>query len=168
MSPPTTLSAADRAILTESSIFNGLGSKEMTPILEASKIKIYDTGKTIMSSGDVGDGIYVVLDGQVSVFLPQPILGDDGAPDVDVKISLATLDRGACFGEYSLVDEKEVSATVQAITPVRLGYLSKTDFYQIANTDLVTANVIYRNLLHVLVSRCRAANMELDGGLLFY
>ncbi len=162
------VSESDRQLFAGSSVFKGLPAQAMHPILEATTIRVFNADQTILSSGEVGDGIYVLLDGQVKVFLPQEVIGSLPASKTEMKISLATLERGACFGEYSLVDQKEVSATVQAVTPVRLGHLATTDFHQIVSDHLLTGNIIYKNLLRVLVSRCREANMELDGSLLIY
>ena len=69
---------------------------------------------------------------------------------------------GACFGEYSLLDQKEVSATVEAVSPARICYLANSDYRRIVDTDLAVENIIYRNLLNLLVGRLRAINLELD------
>ncbi len=166
MHADATLSQADKQILAGSSVFQGLPENEMAHILAAIKIQRYDADRVIISSGDVGDGIYVILEGQVRIFLPLTETDEDKPAKPEMRISLATHEPGACFGEYSLIDQKEVSATVQALSPVRLAHLSTIDFQEIASTRLLAENLIYKNLLRLLVSRCREANMELDGSFL--
>lgn len=166
MNTDTTLSQNDKQILAGSCIFQGLPENELDHILSAIKIRHYDADEMIMSSGEIGDGIYVILEGQVKIFLPLTEEEEDASIKPAMRISLATHEPGACFGEYSLIDQKKVSATVQTLSPVRLGHLSAINFQEIASTRLLAENVIYKNLLRMLVSRCREANMELDGSFL--
>lgn len=161
-----TLADADKQILVQSLVFKGLPPNEITPIIDASQVRIYGNGQTILSSGNVGDGLYVILEGKAEVYLPGPSVNHDAFSKHAMKESLATLECGACFGEYSLVDQKEVSATVDALTRTRLCHLSTQNFNKIISTNLLVANIIYKNLLLLLVSRCREANSELDGELL--
>ncbi len=159
------LSETDKQAIEASAVFKGLSPDEIAPILDATQVRIGQAGQVIMSSGARGDGIYVILEGQASVFLPQVITDDlTEKAELEDKIELATLTRGACFGEYSLVDQKEISATVQATTQVRLGYLPTPVFHDVIGTHIKTESMIYKNLLEILVSRCRSANMELDMG----
>ncbi len=162
------ISPSDKAAFATSSIFKNLPAEEMDALLLAFEIRTFQPNHVIMSSGDVGDGIYVILKGQAKVFLPMPKPTDDRSSKPTVKISLSTLSRGACFGEYSLVDQQPVSATVQALTPIRLAHLSTSAFGRMTRDFPLAENVIYKNLLRTLVSRCREVNMELDGNFLLY
>ena len=107
--------------------------------------------------------LYVVLEGTVDVFLPQGGTENKKPSKDGFKMSLATLECGACFGEYSLVDQKAVSASIDALTPARLFHLSTQDFHQIIKAHLLAENIIYKNLLKLLVCRCRGGNRELEG-----
>ncbi len=113
-----------------------------------------------MSLGDKGRGLYIVLEGRIEVFLPHKDFNK--TPIDDLKISLDMLEAGTCFGEYSLVDQKNVSASVSAMTEARLFHLSTEDFYRIADTQMNVENIIYKNILKLLISRCRGVNQELE------
>lgn len=90
-------------------------------------------------------GLYVVVEGEVEVFLAQ-VAGD---------VRLNTLHPGDCFGEYSLIDGKETSASLRAVTPSRLFFLPRGLFLRMVENDLQAGNTIYRNLLLLLIERLR-------------
>ena len=99
MNADATLSQADKQILAGSSIFQSLPENEMAHILAAIKIQHYDADHVIMASGDIGDGIYVILEGQVKIFLPLTENDEDRTAKPAMRISLATHEPGACFGD---------------------------------------------------------------------
>ncbi len=63
-----------------------------------------------MKQGDAGDAFFIVSDGTLEV-----IVEDDGAPR-----TVATLERGAFFGEIAALLGELRSATVKAASPVTL------------------------------------------------
>lgn len=79
----------------------------------------FSAGEVIIKEGDVGDRLYLIHKGQVQV------LGSDLAGG---KRLLAVLREGDYFGEMALLYDMPRSATIRAITPVRLYSLSKQDF----------------------------------------
>lgn len=151
---------ADKKLLLESSIYQGLSDEQMNLVLGACQLKPYTAGQRIVSAGDIGQGLYVILEGQVKVFLPQAIT--EGTDEQILKVSLAKLQPGSCFGEYSLLDQKEVSATIEALTPTRLCYMPNTEYRRIVEANLAVENIVYKNLLNLLVNRLREMNLELD------
>ncbi len=78
-----------------------------------------DPGDDLIEEGEEGQGLFLVLKGQVEVTKK----GDDGQ-----KISLATLEEGAVFGEISLIHDQPTTATCTAITRGELLFLPKRDF----------------------------------------
>ena len=150
----------NKKLLIGSSIYQGLSESELDLILSVCELKQYTPGQTIVNAGDIGEGLYVIMEGQVKVFLPQTIT--EGTDEQILKVSLAKLQPGSCFGEYSLLDQKEVSATIEALTPTRLCYMPNIDYKKIVESNLAVENIIYKNLLNLLVSRLREMNLELD------
>ncbi|MEQ9642198.1 MAG: cyclic nucleotide-gated ion channel [Alphaproteobacteria bacterium] len=73
-------------------------------------------GYTIMRQGDDGDGLYVVVSGQVEILL-------DGTP--------ARLGPGEFFGEIALLERTPRVATVIALGDCRLLLLESHEFYQV-------------------------------------
>lgn len=67
--------------------------------------ELYEPGQVVIAEGDVGRRLYVVRSGSVEVFRTLP----GGAEEV-----LATLERGAHFGEMAVFEESRRSASVRA------------------------------------------------------
>ncbi|GFO72723.1 CRP/FNR family transcriptional regulator, cyclic AMP receptor protein [Bathymodiolus japonicus methanotrophic gill symbiont] len=144
------LTLIDREILEQSIVFRGISATEMDPFFNTCQAKTYHPGKAIISAGEEGDGLYVILEGKVGVSIPQR--GSDGEAEANgvFNLRIDTLESGICFGEYSLFDKKKVSATVSALVETRLFYLATEDFYRIIGTDLRIENIIYKNILQLL------------------
>ncbi len=82
------------------------------------KIVYYINGEKIIKDGDTDKRMYIILEGTVNITL------SDGREKIDV----ATLQKGAFFGEMSLFNDAPRSATVTASSDnVRLTYIDNTD-----------------------------------------
>ena len=160
MNQENSFNDADRKLLIESSIYHGLSDEQMDLVLSVCQLQPYTAGQMIVNAGDIGEGLHVILEGEVKVFLPQTIT--EGTAEQILKVSLAKLQPGSCFGEYSLLDQKELSATIEALTPTRLCYMPHADYRRIVEANLAIENIIYKNLLNLLVNRLREMNLELD------
>lgn len=69
----------------------------------------YAPGQTVFTEGEVGDRVFLILEGQVGIHKTQ-----DG-----LLTLVATLDAGRCFGETAVAANSRRSATVQAHTTLR-------------------------------------------------
>jgi CRP-like cAMP-binding protein len=78
-------------------------------------------GTVVIREGDVGQGLFVILLGEVEVVRTDDLDGREGA--------VARLRAGDVFGEMSLLDDRPTSATVRAITPATLLFLGR-DYFQ--------------------------------------
>lgn len=95
--------AAKRAIFQEQK----LSSMEINFLASLSKEVKTGPGKTIFKEGDVGDQMYVVLEGRVMISKYIPGAGEE---------ALAFLERGDYFGEMALIDQQTRSADAKAST----------------------------------------------------
>ena len=88
--------------------------------------------QTIVEEGLTGDYMYVIRDGQVKVTK----LSGDGREKI-----LGLLGPGDFFGEMSLLDNSERSASVKSLTETRILALSRNDFLKElrCNPDLAMA-----------------------------
>lgn len=89
-------------------------------------------------------GLYVVVEGEVEVH--------------QGETRLNRLQRGECFGEYSLIDGRPTSASLRAISAARLYFLPSGLFQKLVVNDAQAAATIYRNLLVELIARLRDMN----------
>lgn len=79
----------------------------------------YAKGETIFQKGDIGDFLYVIVDGEVEIL--------DISNDKETQI--ATLGKGEYFGEMALLNQKRRNATVRCLTDIQLLAIRKNDFH---------------------------------------
>jgi CRP/FNR family cyclic AMP-dependent transcriptional regulator len=105
-------------------------------------IVVHSPGDVIIKTGEPGDAMYVILEG-----------------DVDIRLGNTSIDvagRNEIIGEMAMVDQTGRSASVHALTPVRLARIDRRRFlYLIQNTPSFAIDV-----MTVMASRIR----RLDAG----
>jgi CRP-like cAMP-binding protein len=102
----------------------------------------FPKNKTIVEEGLPGDYMYVIREGRVKVTK----LSGDGREKI-----LELLEEGSFFGEMSLLDSAPRSASVKALTEVRILALARNDFLNVLgrSPDLALA------VIHELTQRLR-------------
>jgi CRP-like cAMP-binding protein len=148
-----------REKIVHSIVFEHLTPAEIDLILPLCRVVEVSPGQTILAEGKQGTGLYIVLEGEVEVFLPDEV--GDGLKRRSA-IQLNVLGPGRCFGEYGLVDDSPSSASVRALTSTRLCWLSRDDFRRVTEQHDRLAKVVYSNLLRFLIRRLRVKDQELD------
>ena len=123
-------------------VFAGLTQQELVQLLEHSEKCTFDPGEAIVREGSSGAFLYVIIEGTVSVL-------KTGTSKRGTE--LARLSSGDSFGEISLVDQRERSATVVALTPCVLLRLSESECWRLPQ---ISAK-IFRNLACILAKRLR-------------
>ena len=97
-------------------------------------------GRTIFKEGDRGDEFFVVVRGQVEVRSGNRLL--------------ETLGQNSIFGEMALIDDSPRSATVVALTNVKVAPIKEKQFlFLVRNTPFFALRV-----MRVLALRLRAQN----------
>src|SRR5262249_19153980 len=139
-------------MLAGSVVFKGLTAAELEPVLTASELVTRKPKELILSEGNPTDGLYVVLEGEVEVFLPERAASGGHRPS---RVRLARLGPGRCVGEYGVIDDKPSSASVEAVTPAKLCFLSKASFRRLVDRHDRVGHIVYANLLRYLISRLR-------------
>lgn len=150
---------AYRKTLVESVVFAELSPGELDLILSGCRLVNVPAGHTLLSEGQRGDGLYVILEGKVEFFLPDRSVSGVRRPS---RVRLNVLGPGRCFGEYGVIDDQPSSASAQAITAARLCALASDEFRNIVSRNDRIGRIVYANLLRFLVSRLRAKDKELD------
>jgi CRP/FNR family transcriptional regulator, cyclic AMP receptor protein len=118
-------------------LFSDCTDEELRRIADISRIVETPAGTVVTQMGTSGDSFFFIIDGRVSVQTPVGI-GDPLRP-------------GDFFGEMSLLDGEPRSATVTAMTDLRLLVVDRLHFWRLLNEtpDLV------RRVLMVLSRRVR-------------
>ena len=84
----------------------------------------YEAGELIIKQGEIGATFYIIREGDAEVFTYV-----EGR-----KVSLATLHQGDYFGEIALLEETpQRTASVKALTDIKLLSLSKEDFEEVTS-----------------------------------
>jgi CRP-like cAMP-binding protein len=88
------------------SFFEGFNDDELHRVAELAEEVDADQGAVLIDQGRVGLECYVIVEGQAGVYV-----GDE---------HVATVGPGSVQGEMALVEHRPRSATVQALTPMKL------------------------------------------------
>jgi CRP-like cAMP-binding protein len=108
-------------------------------------ILTYGQGERIISQGDSGDAMYLILEGSVQVIR-----------DIGVgQQFLAKLERNRSFGEIALLTDSARTANVIAETPVRLIRISTDKINRLSADNPRIALQIYRILAQSLAQSLR-------------
>ena len=120
-------------------LFASLSAETLLPVAAMCSEVSLERGEVLFEAGDIGDALYVLVDGAVEV-----VKGGD---------VIARLDAGECVGEMAALDYEPRSATVRAAAATHLVRLERNDLM-----DLLTDYPeLVRNLASVLVERIRNA-----------
>ena len=125
--------------LADIPLFAELGRRHLNKVADLGRIRRFHKGATIVTSGEPGDALYVVLEGEVSV----------------QRRSLAPITRGigSFFGEMALLDGGPRSATVVARGSVACLTISRSAFQKLLRKESAMSAVLLREL----ATRLRAA-----------
>jgi CRP-like cAMP-binding protein len=96
-----------------------------------------------------GLGLYLVMEGEIEILRGAATAGER---------QLAKLEPGQCFGEFSLIDGQDSSASARALTQVKLFFFPRARFQQLIESDVNVARLVYHNLLKLLIQRLRATS----------
>ncbi len=114
------------ALLREVDFLKPLRPEVLTGVANSLKVLPYEAGRTIVRQGDEGDSLFLISRGRVGVWVRD---------EQNEGQLVATLDRGQCFGEMSLLTGARRSATVSAIEDSELLMLGKAEFKDILLAD---------------------------------
>ena len=115
-------------------LFSGVDDADLESLSSLVIERRFPKHKVIVEEGAPGDFMYIICDGRVKVTK----LSGDGREKI-----LELLDGGDFFGEMSLLDDAPRSASVEALSDVRVLALARNDFLELLkkSTDLAFAVV---------------------------
>lgn len=114
-------------------ILPGLSPDMADAVRRTMVVRHIPAGGTIMTEGDRTDSLYLIEDGNVTVFRA---MGVDGGERI-----LATLPAGAILGEMALLDGQPRSASVRAATDCRLTEIAPAKILALPNGEQVLAAI---------------------------
>lgn len=120
----------------------------MSIILNNIETKKFVIGETIFREGEIGNKAYVIKSGFVEVF--KKFAGDQ-------QIRIAKLGPGQIFGEMSLFDNGERTATIIASSDLEVHILDKNLF----DAVLTNSDPLVIIILKILVKRLKKTSRNL-------
>ena len=127
--------------------FRFLKYQEVVRILNRMEVRAFTIGTEIVSQGQPGEELFMVLTGQVRVHKGDAII--------------TRLGPGQHFGEMSLIENAPRSATVTADENTRLLVMRRSQFFEIMRKDKDIAVKLLWSFLGVLSNRLRETSREL-------
>ena len=135
----------DPALFRKVEIFADLEPSHLDALSRAATVRSYAAGETILHEDEEGDLLFVIVKGQVKVFVDS----EHGR-----EVVLTYLQVGDFFGEMALFDNETRSASVSTMTPSELVVLRRKDFLAVLEQEFPIA----RKMLSTLSARLRRAN----------
>src|SRR3990167_7168350 len=137
-------------IISNARIFGSLNSEDIKALAKMGEKRQWRKGSQIISEGDEGDAIYLVLSGKVKVVL----YGEEGR-----EIVLSTMKEGDIFGEMALFDGEPRSANVEAIEDAECFVIRGDNLLKYIKNHPAVA----LNFLSHLSRRLREADRKIGG-----
>lgn len=147
-SPPASESpgvSALHTVLRKQPLFQCLGEAQRDTLFSRAKQYRFGRGEKLISQGDVGDSMFILLRGEAGV-----VVNQNGQPN-----RVAILRAGDCFGEMSLLTGEKRSATVVAQTDCEVAAIEKASLAEILQSEPA--------LLHQLSELLAKRHLETEG-----
>ena len=128
-------------------LFAGMLGEELQALKQAGQVREFRAGETIFTTGDPGDGFYVVETGRVQIFA---VVGSN-----EPRI-LAVIGPEEIFGEMAVIDDAPRSATARAETATKTYFLDRALLPQLLELHPRLALDLFREISN----RLRALNQK--------
>jgi CRP/FNR family transcriptional regulator, cyclic AMP receptor protein len=140
-----------KAFLVATPFFGGLSDTSLDLLISMLVERRFDVGATVVAEGEPGRSMFIVHSGELVVGK----LGDSG------RIRLAGLTPGDFFGEMTLVEMQNRSATVVAERPTVLYELTARNLYTYYKADIHAYVMVMQNINRELCRRLRRADIRI-------
>ena len=141
-----------KKILSESPLFDNLLALELTTLAELFAVCVFENEEIVFNAGDVGDSMFILAEGTVEILVTNA-LGDCHR--------ITELHAPTFFGEMSLIDKEDRTATVRVKGIVKLLQLSSENLHVFAKTYRNGFTWVLVNIARELSSRLRETNRRL-------
>jgi CRP-like cAMP-binding protein len=138
------LSTVEKVLFLKSvDLFSRIPGEDLSQIAGIAQQVSFEQGQLIIQEGEIGDSLFLILEGQVMVHR----LGQE----------ISRLGEKESFGEMSLLDNEPRSASVTAVTDVSCLKVERDDFFELMSEKIEIAHGIIRTL----TQRLREADRRL-------
>ena len=138
-----------KAFLVATPLFGGLSDASLDLLISMLVERRFEVGATVVAEGEPGRSMYIVHSGELVVSK----LGESGR-----AIRMTGLGPGDFFGEMTLIEVQNRSATVVADSPTVLYELTARNLYTYYKADIYAYVMVIQNINRELCRRLRRAN----------
>ena len=138
-----------KAFLVATPFFGGLSDASLDLLIPMLAERRFDAGATVVAEGEPGRSMFIVRSGELVVSKR----GDSGR-----MIRIAGLEPGDFFGEMTLIEMQNRSATVFAERATVLYELTARNLYTYYKADIHAYVMVMQNINRELCRRLRRAD----------
>ena len=138
-----------KAFLVATPFFGGLSDASLDLLISMLVERRFDVGVTVVAEGEPGRSMHIVHSGELVVSK----LGESGR-----TTRMSGLGPGDFFGEMTLIEMQNRSATVVAEIPTVLYELTAGNLYAHYKADIHGYVMVLQNIIRELCRRLRSAN----------
>jgi CRP/FNR family cyclic AMP-dependent transcriptional regulator len=142
-----------KAFLLATPFFGGLSDSGLDLLVSMLVERRIDVGATVVAEGEPGRSMFIVHSGELVVSK----LGHSGR-----AIRMAGLESGDFFGEMTLIEMQNRSATVIAESPTVLYELTARQLYTCYKADIHAYVMVIQNINRELCRRLRRADNRIS------
>ncbi|MBN2493900.1 MAG: cyclic nucleotide-binding domain-containing protein [Deltaproteobacteria bacterium] len=139
------ISTVEKVLFLKSvDLFSQIPGEDLAQVAGIAQEISFEPGELIIQEGEMGDSLYLLVDGEVLVHR--------------LTKEITRLGQRESFGEMAILDNEPRSASVSSVTDVTCLKVSRDDFYELMSEKIEIAHGIIRVLTH----RLRDANAKLS------
>jgi CRP/FNR family cyclic AMP-dependent transcriptional regulator len=138
-----------KAFLLETPFFGGLPDASLDLLISMLVERRFDAGATVVAEGEPGRSMYIVHSGELAV---------SKRLDSGRVLQMSRLAPGDFFGEMTLIEMQNRSATVIAESPTMLYELTAQKLYACYKADIHAYVMVMQNISRELCRRLRRAD----------
>lgn len=138
-----------KTFLVATPFFGGLSDAHLDLLISMLAERRFDAGATVVAEGEPGNSMFVIHSGELVVSKR----GESGR-----IIRMTGFGPGDFFGEMTLIEMQNRSATVVAQTPTLLYELTARNLYAYYKADIYAYVMVVQNINRELCRRLRRAN----------
>lgn len=135
--------------LSKVELFRGLAPQALARVASIATEESHGLGHTLFREGEVGDKLYVIVEGKVRISRQIAGMGEE---------ALAVLGPGSAFGEMALIEDVPRSADAIVHERVKLLVIAKEAMQDLLFIHKDLAYEILWNIVRILSSRLRETN----------
>jgi CRP/FNR family cyclic AMP-dependent transcriptional regulator len=124
-------------LLAKTNLFENLDDVARQSLAEVSVDRSYKKGHLIFHQGDLGEALFIVVQGHVKVF----VTSEDGD-----EMVLVTLGPSDVFGELAIIDGGPRSASAEALEPTKVLALTRTVLLEVLRKHPQSTDALLRSL----------------------